>query len=73
MFRFFYYTAIFVIIGGLMLHYNADIKGVSEWLGQLPGDMYVKKGNSLFFFPLTSACLVSAIVNIFYYTFFKKK
>lgn len=34
------------------------------FLGKLPGDIYIKKGNFAFYAPITSAILVSIILSI---------
>ncbi len=33
-------------------------------LGKLPGDIIIKKGNSTFYFPLTTCILISAILSL---------
>ena len=35
-----------------------------NWLGNLPGDIRVKKGNFSFYMPLTSMILLSIIVSL---------
>ncbi len=33
------------------------------WLGRLPGDIYIKKNNFSFYFPLATSILVSALLS----------
>ena len=33
-------------------------------LGKLPGDIYIKKNNFTFYFPITSSIIVSIIISI---------
>lgn len=40
-------------------------------LGKLPGDIFIKKENFSFYFPLTSAVLISVILSLFFYLFSK--
>jgi len=37
------------------------------YLGKLPGDIYVKKGNFTFYFPLASCVLISVILSLVFY------
>ncbi len=39
------------------------------WLGQLLGDIYIKKGHFTFYFPLTTSLLLSLILTLVLYLF----
>ena len=39
------------------------LSGKLLWLGQLPGDIHIKKESFSFFFPLTTCLLLSALVS----------
>ena len=39
------------------------LAGKLPWLGKLPGDIYVKRENFSFYFPLATCILVSAIIS----------
>lgn len=39
------------------------------WLGQLPGDFRVARGNFQFFLPVTTCLLVSAIITVLLWIF----
>ncbi len=49
---------IFLIIGGIL------IIGQKLGLGKLPGDIYVKKGNFTFFFPIVTCLIISLILTL---------
>jgi hypothetical protein len=34
------------------------------WIGRLPGDIYIRRGNSFFYFPVTTAIIISLAVTI---------
>jgi len=34
------------------------------WIGRLPGDIYIKKDNFTFYFPITTGILISIILSI---------
>ena len=58
------WTGIFLIAGGIILHMGVDISWISKWLGKLPGDMVIKKGNVKVYFPLASALIFSLVFSI---------
>ena len=39
------------------------------WLGRLPGDIYVKKGNFSFYFPLGTCILISIVLSLIFWLF----
>lgn len=41
-------------------------------LGRLPGDLYVRKGNFTFYFPLTTSIVLSLLLTLFFTLFGKK-
>lgn len=43
--------------------------GRLPWLGRLPGDIYVKKENFTFYFPLATSILISVIVSLILWLF----
>lgn len=43
------------------------------FLGKLPGDIYIKKGNFNFYAPITSAILVSIVISVLLTIFFNIK
>jgi hypothetical protein len=51
-----------IAIGGL-LYWS---KGL-PWLGQLPGDIIIRKKNFTFYFPLVTSLLLSAALTLLFY------
>jgi len=39
------------------------LSGKLPWLGRLPGDIYIKKENFSFAFPLTTCIIISAVIS----------
>lgn len=39
------------------------LAGKIPWLGRLPGDIYIKRENFTFYFPLATCIILSAIVS----------
>ncbi len=57
-------------LAGLLLTVAGKILGPGEgvgWLGRLPGDLYIKRDNFTFYFPLTTGILISVVVSLLWY------
>jgi Protein of unknown function (DUF2905) len=46
-------------VGGVLM-----IAGRIPWLGRLPGDIVVERGNWSFYFPLATSLLLSVVVSL---------
>lgn len=58
--RFLIVTGLILIIAGLFFAFAGKI----PWIGRLPGDIYIKKENFHFYFPLTSSILLSILISL---------
>jgi hypothetical protein len=45
--------------------------GKLSWFGRLPGDIYIKKENFAFYFPLATCILISIILSLILWLFRK--
>lgn len=67
----------FVTIGliiaaiGLMLLFIPRIPFIGEYMGRLPGDIYIKREGFSFYFPVTTGIIVSIIISLILYLFKK--
>ena len=59
---------IILIVVGFLMTMAGKIPGV----GKLPGDIFIKKENFSFYFPLTTCILLSIVLSLFMYLFGKK-
>ena len=59
---------IVLIIVGVILTVAGKIPGA----GKLPGDIFIKKENFSFYFPLTTCILLSILFSMFMYFYGKK-
>jgi hypothetical protein len=48
-----------IIVGGIFILF-----GRIPFFGKLPGDIYIKKENFIFYFPITTAILISIILTL---------
>ncbi|CJF65923.1 DUF2905 domain-containing protein [Priestia megaterium] len=44
-----------------------------QFVGKLPGDIFIKKGNTTFYFPIVTCILVSVVLSIIFYVIGKFK
>ncbi len=47
------------------------LAGKVGWIGRLPGDITIRRGNATFYFPLATCLLVSAVLSLLFWLFRK--
>ncbi len=52
-----------LVVAGAGLWASSSI----PFLGRLPGDIYIKRGDFSFYFPLTTCVLVSALLSLLFF------
>jgi len=57
-----------VILGALFVLLGS-YAGKVPWLGRLPGDIHVERGNWSFYFPLGTSILISIVLTILFSLF----
>lgn len=64
---------ILIIFGGTLILLGVILIFIPKvpYLGKLPGDIYIKKENFNFYFPLTSCLIISFIVSVIIWIFRK--
>lgn len=55
---------VLVLLGGLLF-----LVGKIPFIGRLPGDIYIQKGNFSFYFPLTTSILISLLLTLLFFLF----
>jgi hypothetical protein len=63
-----------LIIGGtlaVLLGIILKLSGKFKWIGKLPGDMIIHKGNLTFYFPLATCLLISLFLSLIIFLVFK--
>jgi len=58
-----------MVLFGVILLLAGNLSGKVPWLGRLPGDIYIDRGNWKFYFPLTTSLLISVAVSLLLYFF----
>lgn len=58
-----------LIVLGLIIAALGVVLSFSDripWLGRLPGDIFIRKGNFSFYFPLATCILISIILSLIF-------
>jgi hypothetical protein len=62
---------VFLVLLGAVLMFAGKIPGLGG-LGRLPGDIFVKRDNFSFYFPVTTSILLSIVLSLLAWLFFRK-
>jgi len=60
-----------IVIGLLIAAVGVVVSraGRVSWLGRLPGDIYIQRGNWSFYFPLATSIVVSVVLTLLFWLF----
>jgi hypothetical protein len=61
------FGGIFILILGLFFFFGDKI----PLIGKLPGDIYIKKKNFTFYFPIVTSLILSLVISLIIYLFKK--
>ena len=53
---------IFIVVGVAMIYFQKI-----PFLGKLPGDIFIKKGNFSFYFPIATSILLSIVLTLIFF------
>jgi uncharacterized protein HemY len=64
-----YFGKILIFIGFLLILIGLIFSFADKipYIGKLPGDIYIKRKNFTFYFPITTCVLISIILSIIFY------
>jgi hypothetical protein len=54
-----------IVVVGLALTLGSRL----PWIGRLPGDLYVRRENWSFYFPIATSLLISAVLTLIFWLF----
>lgn len=63
------YAGIFLLTAGIILFFLGKF---NIPLFRLPGDVYIKKDNFTFYFPLVSCIILSILISLLFNLFFRR-
>ncbi len=65
------FGVLLILIGGF-LSLAGVLSGKIPWIGRLPGDIYIQRGNWSFYFPVATSILLSVILTLLF-SFFNRR
>jgi hypothetical protein len=65
------FGVLMVLLGGILI-LAGHLPGKAPWLGRLPGDIYIERGNWKFYFPLGTSILVSIVLTLLFSLLFRR-
>jgi hypothetical protein len=65
------FGVVMIILGGIFLLLG-NLSGKVPWIGRLPGDIYIERGNWSFYFPLATSILLSIVLTVILSLFFRR-
>jgi len=68
--RFFVVLGIGFLAAGLIFIFLSKVS--PHFLSRIPGDILIRKKNLIFYFPLTTSIILSVILSLIFFLFFKK-
>jgi uncharacterized protein HemY len=61
-----------MVLLGVVLLLVGSLSGKVPWIGRLPGDIYIERGNFRFYFPLATSILASIILTLLLALFWRR-
>lgn len=63
-----------VVLGAILLLLGS-VSGRAPWIGRLPGDIYIQRGNWTFYFPLATSLILSVVLTVLFslFSFFNRR
>jgi len=58
-----------MVLLGLVLLVAGHFSGRVPWLGRLPGDIHIQRGDWTFYFPLATCLLISVVLTLLFSLF----
>ena len=55
---------VIALVGALLM-----LVGRAPWIGRLPGDIHIQRGNWTFYFPLATSLVISAVLTLIFWLF----
>ena len=61
-----------MVLLGLVLLVAGHFSGKVPWLGRLPGDIHIQRGNWTVYFPLATCLIISVVLTLLFSLFSRR-
>ena len=61
--RFLIIAGVLLVLFGVLIHFKVEVPWLINWIGKLPGDLVIQKGNMTLYLPITTSLLVSLLLS----------
>ena len=67
------FGVLMIVLGGILVLFGS-VSGKIPWIGRLPGDIHIQRGNWSFYFPLATSILLSIVLTLIlsFISFFRR-
>ncbi|MDP2627356.1 MAG: DUF2905 domain-containing protein [Candidatus Rokubacteria bacterium] len=65
------FGVVMIVLGGILL-LAGNLSGKVPWIGQLPGDIHIERGNWSVYFPLATCIIISLVLTLIVSVFFRR-
>ena len=65
------FGVLMIVLGGILILLG-NVGGKIPWIGRLPGDIYIQRGNWSFYFPLTTSIVMSIVLTLLLSFFWRR-
>jgi hypothetical protein len=65
------FGVLMVLLGSVLL-VAGHFSGKVPWLGRLPGDIHIERGNWTFYFPLATCLIISVVLTLLFSLFSRR-
>jgi hypothetical protein len=59
-------VGLLLVVVGVILVVVGSLAGRGAWIGRLPGDIQIERGNWTFYFPIATSLLLSVLLTILF-------
>lgn len=57
------FSKLFIVLGIVFILIGL----IAQFIGKLPGDIVIKKGNTTFYFPIVTSIIISLVLSLIFY------
>lgn len=71
--RFLILAGFLIVVLGAVIRFKLDIPWLTGWIGKLPGDLIIKKGEVTIYLPIATSLFLSLVLSFLLSIFFENR